>query len=43
MGLPHSMVEDEVINGVLYPKDSVIFINLCMFGLCNIEIPLILT
>ncbi|KIK00846.1 hypothetical protein K443DRAFT_678870 [Laccaria amethystina LaAM-08-1] len=28
MGLPHSMVEDEVINGVLYPKDSVIFINL---------------
>ncbi|KAF8630083.1 hypothetical protein AX17_005481 [Amanita inopinata Kibby_2008] len=28
LGLPHEMVHDEVINGVLYPKDAAVFMNI---------------
>ncbi|TFK38294.1 cytochrome P450 [Crucibulum laeve] len=28
LGLPHSMVQDEIIDGILYPKDAVVFMNL---------------
>ncbi|KII83911.1 hypothetical protein PLICRDRAFT_118622 [Plicaturopsis crispa FD-325 SS-3] len=27
LGLPHEMVKDEIVDGVLYPKDAVLFIN----------------
>lgn len=26
------MQRDEVINGVLYPKDAAIFMNICMYA-----------
>ncbi|KAF8882390.1 cytochrome P450 [Infundibulicybe gibba] len=29
LGLPHEMTQDEVIDGILYPKGSVIFVNIC--------------
>ncbi|KAF8623649.1 hypothetical protein AX17_007348 [Amanita inopinata Kibby_2008] len=28
LGIPHEMTEDTVINGVLYPKDAVVFVNI---------------
>jgi cytochrome P450 len=31
VGLPHEMAQDELINGYLYPKGSIVFINMCMF------------
>lgn len=29
LGLPHEMVKDEVINGMLYPKGAIVFMNMC--------------
>lgn len=30
LGLPHEMTDDELIEGLLYPRGSIIFINMCM-------------
>jgi cytochrome P450 len=29
LGLPHEMVHDEWVDGMLLPKDSVVFMNMC--------------
>jgi cytochrome P450 len=29
LGLPHEMVKDELIDGYLYPKGAIVFINMC--------------
>lgn len=29
IGLPHEMTQDTIINGYLYPKDAVLFMNTC--------------
>lgn len=29
IGLPHEMVQDEIIGGYLYPKNAVVFVNMC--------------
>jgi cytochrome P450 len=30
LGLPHEMVQDENVDGMLYPKGAVVFINTCI-------------
>lgn len=39
LGLPHEMLQDELVGGILFPKDAIVFTNLCeSFGRC-VEAP----